>query len=321
MSHSYQKELTIALSAVVAAARVCRTVQQGLSADALEKKDKSPVTIADYASQALICKQIRDAFPNDFIVGEEDAGELHLPEQRPFVEQILLQIQSVGQPASAEELLSWIDSGNHNGTASRYWTLDPIDGTKGFLRKEQYAVSLALLIDHQIQVAVLACPNLSDGEQTGSVFYAVRGEGAFVLPLDDPNAEPRRVNVSSVTDPAQARLCESVESGHTAHDQSSAIHQRLGLAAAPVRMDSQAKYAAVACGMAEIYWRLPTRPGYQEKIWDHAGGVLILEEAGGRVTDLDGRPLDFAQGSTLKENRGVVVTNGHLHQQVLEALR
>ena len=88
----------------------------------------------------------------------------------------------------------------------------------------------------------------------------------------------------------------------------------------PVRLDSQAKYATVARGEAEIYLRLPTRKDYQEKIWDHAGGCLVVTEAGGKVTDIYGNSLDFTQGKTLKNNRGVIVTNNMLHEQVLEAI-
>jgi glycosyltransferase involved in cell wall biosynthesis len=56
------------------------------------------------------------------------------------------------------------------------------------------------------------------------------------------------------------------------------------------------------------------------KIWDHAGGVLVVEEAGGTATDVGGRPLNFRLGRELRENRGVVVTNGKLHERVLAAL-
>jgi 3'(2'), 5'-bisphosphate nucleotidase len=85
-------------------------------------------------------------------------------------------------------------------------------------------------------------------------------------------------------------------------------------------MDSQAKYGIVARGDAEIYLRMPTRADYREKIWDHAAGALIVEEAGGTVTDILGRPLDFHQGRELSGNRGVVVTNGRSHTLVLETL-
>ncbi len=78
-------------------------------------------------------------------------------------------------------------------------------------------------------------------------------------------------------------------------------------------MDSQAKYAVVARGEADIYMRLPTRADYEEKIWDHAAGVLILLEAGGAVSDIDGVDLDFTRGRTLSANRGILATNGRLH--------
>jgi len=64
------------------------------------------------------------------------------------------------------------------------WALDPIDGTKGFLRGEQFAVCLALIVDGQVQVGVMGCPNLpvdakdTDGEK-GCLFIAVKGQGAF----------------------------------------------------------------------------------------------------------------------------------------------
>ncbi|WP_437187533.1 3'(2'),5'-bisphosphate nucleotidase [Planctomicrobium sp. SH668] len=321
MLKNYEQELNVAIHAVLTASRICRAVQRRITDESLSKKDASPVTIADYASQAVICKEIREAFPDEFIVGEEDAADLRLEENRTFKDQALAEIQAVGIPCTDGEMLSWIDSGNHDGTSERYWTLDPIDGTKGFLRKEQFAISLALLVNHQIHVAALACPNLSAAGGTGVLFYAVRGGGAWMVPIDAPESQPVAVKVSLTSDSKLARMCESVESGHSAHDQSALILQSLAITAEPVRMDSQAKYGAVARGEADIYLRLPTRVGYAEKIWDHAGGVLVVEEAGGRVTDIDGKPLDFAVGSTLKNNRGVVVTNGGLHEAVLAAIR
>jgi 3'(2'), 5'-bisphosphate nucleotidase len=96
----------------------------------------------------------------------------------------------------------------------------------------------------------------------------------------------------------------------------------LGVQVEPVRMDSQTKYAILAAGGGEVIIRLlsPDRLDYREKIWDQAAGSIILEEAGGRLTDLSGKPLDFTQGRTLKENRGVLATNGLLHEKVLQGL-
>jgi 3'(2'), 5'-bisphosphate nucleotidase len=87
-----------------------------------------------------------------------------------------------------------------------------------------------------------------------------------------------------------------------------------------VRVDSQAKYAIVAQGEASIYLRLPTRRDYREKIWDHAAGSIMVEEAGGRVSDVTGRPLDFSRGRRLEDNRGVVATNGPIHDAVIRVV-
>ena len=86
-------------------------------------------------------------------------------------------------------------------------------------------------------------------------------------------------------------------------------------------MDSQCKYAVLARGDAGIYLRLPTRKDYEEKIWDHAGGSLIIEEAGGSICDIYGNKLDFSQGRTLKVNKGIVATNSKIHQQVMDAVK
>lgn len=322
----FSTELNTAISAVRTAAKICQTVQRQIASDAMEKKDRSPVTIADFASQAAVCKALAAVFPDDPVVGEEDSAELQAPENAEFLARVRSELAAVGIEGDSAEVCSWIDLGN--GTAGdRFWTLDPIDGTKGFLRKEQYAISLALIIDGKITVAALGCPNLpqqpgSDGP--GSLLFAIRGQGAFVTSIEGDsfsadNATP--IHVSNASTWPEARLCESVESGHSSHSRSAQIAESLGIVKPPVRLDSQAKYAVVARGEADVYLRLPTRKDYQEKIWDHAGGVLVVEEAGGTVTDVTGKPLEFTHGRELAANRGVAVSNGPLHAQVIDALR
>ena len=312
-----QRELETALSAVRQASFVCRAVQQQLAGTVLEKKDRSPVTVADFASQAMICRALREAFPDDPVVGEEDAAELRQPENNAILEKVVQQVSGVLPGVNAETVCQWIDHGG-GAAASRFWTLDPIDGTKGFLRGEQYAVALALLIDGEVAVAVLGCPNLPVGDGTGAIFTAIRGQGAHVTPLDgDGPAVP--IHASATDDPTQCRYCESVEKAHTSQSRSARIAEALGTLAEPVRLDSQAKYAVVARGDAEAYLRL-SRDGYREKIWDHAAGYLVCTEAGGRATDAQGNPIDFSCGRTLDRNQGVIVTNGKLHDAIIEAI-
>jgi len=326
MTERLSEEVRVAMKAVRLAARVCQSVQASISRDAIEKKDKSPVTVADFASQAVVCRALHEAFPNDPIIGEEDASELRTDAMSPFRDRIVSELADVGVSATGDLVCDWIDRGHTAAYTSRFWTLDPIDGTKGFLRGEQYAVSLALIVDGRIEVGVLGCPNLAASSTTGdvagsgSLYVAVRGQGTSVYPINDDSAAGVRIEVTSTLNPADARLCESVESGHSAHDDSAVIASRLGISREPVRLDSQAKYAIVSDGRADIYLRLPTRKDYVEKIWDHAGGVLVVEEAGGTVTDVTGQPLDFTQGRGLEQNRGVIVTNGKLHEQVLAAV-
>jgi 3'(2'), 5'-bisphosphate nucleotidase len=319
---NYQQELDLAIFAVREAAAVCAAVQAELGDDVLQKNDKSPVTVADFSSQAVVCRNLMAGFNDDPVIGEEDSAQLRQPGNAVLLSKVVDQLRRMTRMADPDSVCHWIDHGRIAEYSPRFWTLDPIDGTKGFLRKEQYAVALALIVFGEVAVAALACPGLKAGEgaaAAGAIFSAVRGGGAFVEPLD--RGAPRRpIRVTANADPSVARFCESVESGHSSHDEAAMIAHRLGITAEPLRMDSQAKYAAVAMGMADIYLRLPTQAGYVEKIWDHAAGLLVVEEAGGRVTDVAGKPLDFTLAPTLRANRGVIVTNGKLHDRVLAAV-
>jgi len=323
MTTPFHRELQVAISAVRQASLICRSVQAAITDEVLEKQDKSPVTVADFSSQAVICRAINAAFPEDPIIGEEDAGELRQTENHEFLEKIVTELSAAGiSESNAENACRWIDQGGAKEYSSRFWTLDPIDGTKGFLRKEQYAVSLALIIDGKIVVGVLGCPNLPhpiNESIKGTIYYSVANQGAFAIPLDQAQvAVPIRVTTTS--DFSQSRFCESVESGHSSHGLSQQVAENLGIQKEPRRLDSQAKYAVVAQGDADIYMRLPTRVGYREKIWDHAAGVLLVEEAGGTVTDINGKPLELNHGYELTDNQGVIVTNGPLHSGLIETL-
>jgi len=203
------------------------------------------------------------------------------------------------------------------------WALDPIDGTKGFLRGEQYAVCLALIIDAKVQLGVIGCPNLSqdasrpDGPK-GCMFVAVRGQGAEQMSLSGANPAPVKIPAFSDGD---LNMLESVEAAHSSHSFSDRVSQLLNITRSPTRMDSQAKYCALARGDGGIYLRIPATSGYVEKIWDHAPGSLLVEEAGGVITDAHGRPLNFGLGRELRENHGVVAAGKTTHGKVLAAVK
>lgn len=286
------------------------------------KGDRSPVTVADFAVQASVARSLMESFPADPLVAEEDSGLLS---DRATLDTVSEALRLQWPEAKPERVLEWIERGGAE-PSERFWTLDPVDGTKGFLRGEQFVVALALIEHGQVVLGVVGCPNLNVDAMPelggpGSLALAVHGQGAWIQPLN--GGERRKLRVSDTGDPRAARLLRSVEASHTNLDRMQQIQTRLEVSAEPVRMDSQAKYVMLAAGKAELIFRLlsPDQPDYRERIWDQAAGSLLVEEAGGRVTDLEGRPLDFSAGRLLDRNRGVLASNAHLHKMALQALR
>jgi len=319
-------EADFAIDAVTRACDTVRQVQAEMVTPALTKGDRSPVTVGDFAAQAIVARLLNDTFPRDALVGEESAAALRAAGGADTLAQVVHFVARSFSDATDESVCQWIDRGDQTPD-QRYWTLDPIDGTKGFLRGDQYVVALALIEGGAPVLGIVGCPNLSvrgepAGSGSGSLYLAAANEGAWAQPLDG-GAKPERVSVSEAAEVAELRILRSYESGHTDADKIDELAAALGIAAEPVRMDSQAKYAILAAGKGELLLRLlsPSRPDYREKIWDHAAGALLVEEAGGRVTDLDGKPLDFTRGRSLAANRGIVASHGRLHDQILAALQ
>lgn len=317
-------EARVALNAVREAAQLTRRVQRELVTPAITKQDKSPVTVADFSAQGVVAQRLAQAFPAAVLVGEEDADSLRT--DPATLDQVCHFVRSCCEGASEEDVCNWIDHGNGE-PGGEFWTLDPVDGTKGFLRGDQYAVALALVRDGRVELGVLGCPGLVDGTKAdvdgkGSLLVAQRGQGTWVTSLDE-EGEWQQLRVSSCDDVRQTRVFRSVETAHTNTGQLGQLAGAMGVEAEPIPMDSQAKYAVLAAGGGEMMVRLlsANRLDYRECIWDQAAGSIVVEEAGGRVTDLDGKPLDFSQGKHLTANRGVLATNGHVHQAALDALR
>lgn len=316
-------EARFALQSVHDAAQLCSTLMtHGQSCRRLDKPDTSPVTVVDFAVQALVAQRLEQAFPEATLVAEEDSALLRASEA-----DLAAAAEAVGRltpRATPEAVCAWIDRGT--GTPrSRFWTLDPIDGTKGLLRGDQYAVALALIEDGQVLLAALACPRLSlewhpSKNAPGCILTAGRGQGTWIGA--DGNRQLRRLRVSPQASLTQARVLRSFEAAHTDIARLDQLVDHLGIAAPPLRMDSQVKYAMLAAGQGELIFRIPSpvRPGYQERIWDHAAGSLLVQEAGGMVTDLRGAALDFGAGRTLRRNVGVLASNGQLHPSALQAI-
>ena len=282
------------------------------------KDDGTPVTQADLVSQAIILAGLREHFPMDRIEAEEalspeGPNALHAP------------VRDALRALGLERAFGhWERAVNYRGDPKgpRVWMIDPIDGTKGYERGLAYAIAMGLYYDGRPRFGCLAAPNFpaEDGSRGGRtvIAYAGRGEGARWL--EDGDSRGRPVHVSDVGDLSRLRMV-----GSRAHDPDDICGRLVSKAGIRqlIRMDGQVKYLMLATGRADVYVR-SADPRYGIAFpWDHCAGQILLEEAGGCVTDWDGRLIDYepAPGSPITNLDGLVADNGKCHREILAILK
>lgn len=301
--------------AVRQAAELCRAVQE-MHLVGGQKSGHEPVTVADYGAQALICRAISRHFPGDAVLAEEQGGQfVELVSDSEKAEVLRLLGDILGERVTQADVVRWLDYG-YGYEAERTWVIDPIDGTRGFMALRNYVVAVGLLVGSQPDGAVIGAPGYPSPDRQGRLFHAQSGV-AYAQPLR--GGPVQRIRASDHTDAASVRVLESVEKSSASHERMERVRLAAGLAESALeRLDSMEKYVRIAAGDAELYLRLPrlfsARPFM---VWDHAAGAALVQAAGGLVTDVDGSPLDFGQGRTLANNRGMIVSNGRIHDQVL----
>ena len=232
------------------------------------------VTDADRAAEAAIIATIREAYPHHGVLGEE---------------------------------------GGRQGGGPYTWFIDPLDGTFNYARAiPWFAVSIALEHQGRTIAAVVFHSILKEA------YVADRGGGAWAASLDDlPSSAPRWED-PSLWRPLRVRPTERLgEAMLSTGFPNSVWETRLNLdhftnlllRAAKIRAFGSAALglAAIALGQLDGYWELGPHA------WDFAAGALLVEEAGGRVTDFRGRPLDL-------HGHQILATNGPIHDEVLAVL-
>jgi len=314
----YSQFRSTAVKAVEKASQCTAQIQGALvSQDVLIKKDKSPVTIADLACQIILIHELSQVFPQVPFIAEESS--------RGLTDEIrgrLMEFLPNFIPGITPELIPTIlDKGKTPipEGSSFCWTIDPVDGTEGFLRREQYAVCLALLENFVPVLGVLGCPSLptklSAPEHMGTLLVAVKGQGCWTRQLGTEGET--QCKVATAADASDVICTESPNTAHSSPHVTT-IFSALKIRKSSIKIDSQCKYVLVARGEAGLYLRYS--PNYAEKIWDHAAGLVCVQEAGGQVTDVENKPLDFSQGRTLSKNIGIIASNRHVHANVAAAV-
>lgn len=286
------------------------------------KEDFSPVTLADLGAQIMVTHWLNMHFEGEPLLAEESVKSLPKENRDAFIDKLIGVLEPFLGKLSRKKILDYLELNCFSTKKESYWVLDPLDGTKGFIRGNQYAISLGHINKGTIDVGVLACPRLrlthlsvSDRKdvQQGCLFFAEKGEGAWVQ-LCNLSSDPIPIHVSQCKDPSQAKLFRSYESKHTDIEKTNRFCEKMGMKLS-IPVDSQVKYGLLACGEGEIILRFtpPDNPNYREKVWDHVGGAIILHEAGGKVTDVFGKAFQYNGEPLLNNSIGVFASNGYLH--------
>lgn len=237
---------------------------RGGELDVEMKRGNEPVTIADKRSSELIVSGLRARF-SDPVISEE------LP--------------------SLESTLA----------SPRLWLVDPIDGTKDFIRgSEGFSVMIGLAREGRPVLGVVHQPAVD------RTFFATPDGGAHVLIGD--TVQP--LQVSNVESAAEARLVASAS--HRSGD-IDRVKQTLGISNEQNIGSIGVKLCLIAMGLRDLY----VNPATKTKVWDTCGPEAILTRAGGRLSDLFGEPVDYHE---LRQPRGLVASNGHVHDEVIAKL-
>jgi myo-inositol-1(or 4)-monophosphatase len=206
-------------------------------------------------------------------------------------------LERLGQAFPDDAILSE-ETGSHPGRSGRRWIIDPLDGTTNYAHGLPiFAVSIALEVERRVTVGVVYDPNMDE------LFSAERGAGAWV--------GDTRLAVSATPVLDEALLATGFPYNiRETRDTNLSEYGAFSLKARAVRrLGSAVLYLSwLAAGRLDGYWEL--RVG----AWDVAAGSLFVEEAGGRVTNLQGGPLDLDAPS-------IVATNGRIHEAMLGVLR
>ncbi len=340
MDSNYRKELEIAFDVLQKASSLSQTVVSVQDKAGIEKDDLSPVTVADFAVQGLLAATFKGAFPQDNFVGEEDAA--HLRTNEALLSRVWELLSTVTRdgltkvPGSKEQLCDLVDlCGSGVPERTRTWVFDPIDGTRTYMMGQVYAINIGLLVDGQQMFSAVGCPNTSmdakapinnpdiDPSNGGCIAFAVKDHGAWVRPMHGATQEvtPRRLQQQPSVNRVQD--LNFVTSHDMADSVLPGIHEkltaRMGIAFPGCDLLPWVlRWTVLAMGLGNTTVQIYKSRQRLGKIWDHAGAMLLYEETGGKITDIDGKPLDWMAGRKFERNFGFVAAPPSIHAAVLE---
>ena len=297
--NQFEKELTLAIETVKIATEITKWFSN-VGFKSFQKQDNSPVTLADYASQFFISFRISEYFPEDQIIAEE-------------TNEVNLTVNDLDMIKSCYDDLNIyieMDLSPKKLKSERQWTVDPIDGTKGFQKHLSYAIGIGLMINSKPRISIIGVPNFS--EKGTAIFIAEKGSGAKVSYGGQPFSS---IEASKQNTLSKSLMCHSL---HYDEPWVMKFASEIDITKF-IQMDSMAKFCLIANGGADIY----IKPLNKERSfsWDFLPGTLLVSEAGGKVSDLNGNPLKFLDEKLILSTPGLIASNSHIHQEILRSMR
>ncbi|MFW9882539.1 MAG: inositol monophosphatase family protein [Candidatus Thorarchaeota archaeon] len=298
----YKREVKLAIDIIKIASKITEWFRKrGIESFSFNKSDQSPVTLADFASQIYLINKLVEHFPDDKIIAEEENIEFIDSKAENLIKQCFHELN-----LNEFEILK--ENVKYRGKISkRQWTIDPIDGTIGYQKGLLYAIGLGLMVDSNPKISVIAIPNYN--QKPLAIFIAEEGKGAKV---SYKNGDFKPIVVSKKDDLQNVRLCHSLH-----YDQPWVINfaKSIGISNL-IQIDSMAKFCMVAEGTADVYIK-PLDVAHSFT-WDFMPGDLIIREAGGDITDLNGVRLKFKEEKCLWTAPGIIASNGILQNTILD---
>ncbi|MCJ7649869.1 MAG: hypothetical protein MUP85_14755 [Candidatus Lokiarchaeota archaeon] len=298
----YHKELKLAIEIVNTASKITEWFRE-VGFQSYQKEDDSPVTIADYATQIYIINKIMEQFPDDQIIAEEDDSS--------FIDDIAKRsINSCYEALNIEGNINIEKSlMKKDKYSKRQWTVDPIDGTKGYQEGLSYAIGIGLMINSDPKICAIAVPN-----------YKKFGKAIFISEKDKGSkfatntSEFKPIKVSHQSHLKQAKMCHSL---HYDEPWVMEFAKRAEITNF-IQIDSMAKFCMIADGTADLYVKPMNKS--RSFAWDFLPGILLVQEAGGTVTDLRGSKIEFNNDKCIVSTPGLIASNSIIHNDIIAKL-
>ncbi len=324
--HEYPEELIASLLATAARALEWMVPKPAYRAS-LAKSDGSPVTAADVTVQLLLLHELRRRAGAVRVIAEESAASLGddagawmlvsqaLEEFRPWSG------LASGTAADLGSALAW----GREAARDEYWSIDPIDGTSGWVAGRAYCACVALVKGGRAQAGgILMPPPPRDWHS----IPAVR-DGIFLTASIGEGCRSRSLEAGQVGNTIGAVrrgpvhhppvwLC-SVRGGPRT-ERGRRVLARAAPGSQPLPIDSQCKYGLVALGQGDVAFRVARTGSSPEQAWDHAAGMLVASEAGAKSSDVMGKEIDFGPDGLMSRTTGTLACAGELHQPIVDGI-